>query len=58
MFFHLAMKRSLVLAPQHFGPRMRETLYERLRGEVEGTCSGRYGFVVMVTNIKEIGEAR
>ncbi len=25
---------------------------------MEGTCTGRYGFVVLVTNIKSIGEAR
>jgi hypothetical protein len=29
-----------------------------LLAQVEGTCTGRYGFVVLVTNIKDIGEAR
>lgn len=26
--------------------------------QVEGTCSGRYGFIVMVTDIKSVGEVR
>ena len=25
---------------------------------MEGTCSGRYGFVVMVTNVKDVGDVR
>jgi DNA-directed RNA polymerase II subunit RPB7 len=84
-FFNIELERNILLHPAHFGPRMREILYERLRGEVraqprgthtrsralalssasalriaqvEGTCSGRYGFVVLVTNIKNVGEAR
>ena len=81
-FFNIELERNILLHPAHFGPRMREILYERLRAEararahacavhvlararrpharraaqVEGTCSGRYGFVVLVTNIKSIGE--
>ena len=56
MFWHITTSKNIVLAPQHFGPKLRETLYERLRAEVEGTCTGRYGFVVMVTNVKSVGE--
>ena len=56
MFLHITTTKNIVLAPQHFGPRLRETLYERLRAEVEGTCTGRFGFVVMGTNIKKVGE--
>jgi len=26
--------------------------------KVEGTCSGRHGFIVMVTDIKDVGEVR
>jgi len=34
MFFHMELDRHIVLHPAHFGPRMREVLYERLRTEV------------------------
>jgi hypothetical protein len=57
-YFHLTLERNIVLAPVNFGPKMREAVYERLRTEVEGTCSGRYGFVVMVTNVKKISDVR
>ena len=36
MFFHMTLDRHIVLHPAHFGPRMREILYERLRTEVRG----------------------
>jgi hypothetical protein len=32
-FFNIELERNILLHPAHFGPRMREILYERLRGE-------------------------
>jgi len=55
-FFNVPLERNLLLEPKWFGPKMREVLHERLRAEVEGTCSGRYGFVVLVTSITDVGE--
>jgi DNA-directed RNA polymerase II subunit RPB7 len=36
------------------GPNLRETLIEKLYAEVEGTCSGRYGFIVTVAGIESV----
>eukprot|EP00123_Amoebidium_parasiticum_P013590 comp22045_c1_seq1/m.32036 comp22045_c1_seq1/g.32036 ORF comp22045_c1_seq1/g.32036 comp22045_c1_seq1/m.32036 type:complete len:176 (-) comp22045_c1_seq1:24-551(-) len=55
MFFQVEMTHDLVLAPQYFGPRLRKIIKAKLHSEVEGTCSGRYGFVIAVTKINEIG---
>ena len=39
MFFCVQnMERHIVLHPAHFGPRMREVLYERLRSEARACC--------------------
>jgi len=55
MFFLLDMERIVTLSPQHFGSGLRETLHKQLVREVEGTCSGKHGYIVCVTNIKESG---
>nr|GFD52730.1 DNA-directed RNA polymerase II subunit RPB7 [Tanacetum cinerariifolium] len=41
--------------PRHFGCELREKLVSKLMKDVEGTCSGRHGFVVVIT--EEILEA-
>jgi len=58
MFFLLPMERIVTLAPHFFGPKLRETLEQKLMEEVEGTCSGRYGYTVLVTEIQDIGKGR
>jgi DNA-directed RNA polymerase II subunit RPB7 len=55
MFFHISLHRIIQLPPKYFGPNLRNTLIEKLHSEVEGTCSGRYGFIVTVTAVEEIG---
>jgi DNA-directed RNA polymerase subunit E'/Rpb7 len=34
---------------------MRSTLVTKLHSEVEGTCSGRYGFIITVARVDHIG---
>lgn len=34
---------------------MLETVKQKLYTEVEGTCTGKYGFVIAVTTIDQIG---
>lgn len=34
---------------------MNETLQKRLYDEVEGTCSGRYGYIISVISIENFG---
>ncbi|GJV25719.1 ribonuclease H-like domain-containing protein [Tanacetum coccineum] len=42
--------------PRHFGRELREKLVSKLMKDVEGTCSGRHGFVVAITGIEDIGK--
>ena len=52
------MQKELLLWPRHFGPKLREYLVEKLISSVEGSCSGRYGFVVCVTEVFETGKGK
>ncbi|CAN6454327.1 unnamed protein product [Victoria cruziana] len=56
MFFHIVLERNMQLHSRHFGPHLREKLVSKLMKDVEGTCSGRHGFVVAITNIDNIGK--
>ncbi|GKE82090.1 DNA-directed RNA polymerase II subunit RPB7, partial [Tanacetum coccineum] len=42
--------------PRHFGRELLEKLVSKLMKDVEGTCSGRHGFVVAITGIEDIGK--
>lgn len=53
MYFQVTLKRNMMLHPRNFGPKMREVLRANLKKEVEGTCNGRYGYIVLVTKIHE-----
>mmetsp|Transcript_10737 Transcript_10737/g.27541 ORF Transcript_10737/g.27541 Transcript_10737/m.27541 type:complete len:171 (-) Transcript_10737:310-822(-) len=54
MFFHLSLDEEIELHPQFFGPRMRQTLEEKLKKTVEGTCSGKHGFIICVTELHDV----
>ncbi|GAV78312.1 S1 domain-containing protein/SHS2_Rpb7-N domain-containing protein [Cephalotus follicularis] len=56
MFFHIVLERNMQLHPRHFGRNLRENLVAKLMKDVEGTCSGRHGFVVAITGIESIGK--
>ncbi|KAI3875458.1 hypothetical protein MKX03_020015 [Papaver bracteatum] len=45
MFFHIVLERNMQLHPRHFGPKLPDKLVAKLMKDVEGTCSGRHGFV-------------
>lgn len=44
------------LSPEYFGPGLLDEVQKRLRAEVEGTCHGRYGFIVCVLSVDSIGK--
>lgn len=44
-----------MLHPRYFGPQLLDTVRQKLYTEVEGTCTGKYGFVIAVTSINDIG---
>jgi DNA-directed RNA polymerase II subunit RPB7 len=51
MFFHIPMERVISLEPRYLGPNYANVLKSRVHQEVEGTCSGRHGFIIYVTAI-------
>lgn len=53
MFYHLELTRFLDLPPKYFGPRLGEIIEEKLTQEVEGTCSGKHGYIIAVLRILE-----
>ncbi|XP_059350891.1 DNA-directed RNA polymerase II subunit RPB7 isoform X2 [Daphnia carinata] len=55
MFYHIALEHEILLHPRYFGPQLMETVKQKLFTEVEGTCTGKYGFVIAVTTIDNIG---
>eukprot|EP00884_Botryococcus_braunii_P017089 jgi/Botrbrau1/4063/Bobra.152_3s0019.1 len=56
MFYHLTLKKELEIPPRHFGPKLRSVIEEKLKSEVEGTCSGQYGYLICVTHVVGIGK--
>ncbi|KAJ0083593.1 hypothetical protein Patl1_31248 [Pistacia atlantica] len=58
MFFHIILERNMQLHPRHFGRTLRDHLVSKLMKDVEGTCSGRHGFVVAITGVDNIGKGR
>uniref|UniRef100_A0A2N9FXE3 DNA-directed RNA polymerase subunit n=1 Tax=Fagus sylvatica TaxID=28930 RepID=A0A2N9FXE3_FAGSY len=56
MFFHIVLERNMQLHPRHFGRNLRDNIVSKLMKDVEGTCSGRHGFVVAITGIENIGK--
>lgn len=55
MFYHIPLEHEIQLHPRYFGPNLVQTVKQKLFSEVEGTCSGKYGFVIAVTTIDNIG---
>ncbi|KAK0172783.1 hypothetical protein PV328_006058 [Microctonus aethiopoides] len=55
MFYHISLEHEILLHPRYFGPQLLDTVKQKLYTEVEGTCGGKYGFVVAVTTIDSIG---
>mmetsp|Transcript_28395 Transcript_28395/g.71314 ORF Transcript_28395/g.71314 Transcript_28395/m.71314 type:complete len:137 (-) Transcript_28395:1032-1442(-) len=56
MFFDVTLEKQLYIHPRYFGPKIRMTLYAKLHSEVEGTCSGRHGFIIKVISVEDIGK--
>ena len=57
-WYHREMERVVTVDPKDFGPGLRKTLHRKLNSEVEGTCSGKHGYISIVTNIVDAGMGR
>lgn len=55
MFYHVSLEHEILLHPRYFGPNLLNIVKKKLFTEVEGTCTGKYGFVIAVTTIDNIG---
>ena len=55
MFFHVSLQHEILLHPVYFGANLHATVKQKLFSEVEGKCTGKYGFVIAVTSIDNIG---
>jgi DNA-directed RNA polymerase II subunit RPB7 len=55
LFLQIALEHEILLHPRYFGPQLLDTVKQKLYTEVEGTCTGKYGFVIAVTSINDIG---
>lgn len=55
MFYHIPLSHEVHLHPRNFGPNLLEIVQQKLFDEVEGSCSGKYGFILTVTTIDHIG---
>merc|ERR1739838_93747 len=55
MFYHMSLEHEIMLHPRYFGPNLLSTVKQKLFTEVEGTCSGKHGFIIAVTTIDNIG---
>ena len=48
MFFYKKLKKDLFVEPMFLGPNLMTIVRERIFSEVEGTCLGKFGYVVSV----------
>jgi DNA-directed RNA polymerase II subunit RPB7 len=55
MFYHMELDHEIKLHPRYFGPQLMDKVKQKLFSEVEGMCKGKYGFVVAVTSLYDIG---
>lgn len=50
MFFVKKLRHDILLDPSCLGPNMVKLIRDRIFAELEGTCLGKYGYVIMVHN--------
>ena len=55
-FFKKELTHTILLHPSYFGPRMLTFLENKLYADVEGTCSGQFGYIIAVVSILDIGK--
>jgi DNA-directed RNA polymerase II subunit RPB7 len=51
MFYHLNLEKEIELHPRYFGPRLSETLEQKLLAEVDAFSLRSYTYAVLLTLI-------
>ncbi|KAI9019033.1 RNA polymerase Rpb7 [Hyaloraphidium curvatum] len=54
MFFLKDLTHTILLQPQYFGAGIREELKRRVAQEKEGTCDGRFGYIIAVLKVDDV----
>lgn len=54
MFFLKDLSLTLTLHPSFFGPKINEYLRTKLLTEVEGSCTGKFGYIMCVLDCTDI----
>mmetsp|Transcript_18872 Transcript_18872/g.16783 ORF Transcript_18872/g.16783 Transcript_18872/m.16783 type:complete len:175 (+) Transcript_18872:71-595(+) len=55
MFFLVTRQDTLALHPRDFGKNMQSKIFQQLRTKVEGKASGKFGYTILVTKLKDCG---
>ncbi|ORY24861.1 RNA polymerase Rpb7 [Naematelia encephala] len=58
MFFLRQLNHTILLHPSYFGAQLEDYLRQKLYEDVEGTCSGKHGYIIAVIKIDSIGEGK
>ncbi|KAL1924608.1 uncharacterized protein VTP21DRAFT_4262 [Calcarisporiella thermophila] len=58
MFFVKTLFHTIQLHPSYFGPDMAAFINKELHANVEGTCSGRFGYIISVINVIEMSRGK
>ena len=56
LFEQKELTHTILLHPSYFGPRMLQFLESKLYSDVEGTCSGQFGYIIAVVSVLDIGK--
>jgi len=51
MFFWRTMKRTILMHPASFGPRLEEEVYKALVQSVQGVLDRQFGFVIFIVHM-------
>ena len=58
MFFVLELMKNLLVTPPFLGKNLETHLFDILQASVEGNFNERFGYILKVTDIKNVGEGR
>lgn len=58
MLLKKELSHTITLHPSFFGPNMHAQLKDKLYQDVEGTCSGRFGYIITVVSLISISKGR
>jgi DNA-directed RNA polymerase II subunit RPB7 len=58
MFFLKSLKHQILLHPSFFGASIKQFVKQKLHEEVEGTCLGKFGFIIAIASVENIGRGK